>query len=94
MKCDTLNEKNVRVCEFGQVYSLHPPSRSVQLPLSGREIEKQDNYKPTTGASQLLKSVTQKKCEDGGHVLMSICAIWSEYLNQASDHSWTNWDSL
>ena len=60
MSGDTLNETNVRVCACGQMYCLHFPSRSGQLPLSGREIKKQDNYKPTTRASQLLK-VSKKK---------------------------------
>ena len=59
MKCDTLKEKNVRVCASGRVYYLHSPSRSGQLPLSGREIQEKDNYKSTTMASQLLKSVTK-----------------------------------
>ena len=31
------SEKKVRVCAYGEVLSVHTPSRSWQLPLSGRE---------------------------------------------------------
>ena len=57
----THTEKNVRVCALGQMHCLHFPSRAGQLPLSGRESHKKDNFKSTTLASQLLKSATQKK---------------------------------
>ena len=49
MRCDTLNEKNVRVCASGAVFCVHTPSRSGQLPLSGREMQK----KKTTTHQQL-----------------------------------------
>ena len=82
MKCETLNEKNVRVCASGQVYGLHLPSRSEQLPLSGREIQTKDNYKSTTRASQLLE--VRKKNQDGGQVLMSTTSdlVFEAGLNQ------------
>ena len=63
VRCDTINEKNVRVCASGQVCCPHLPSHSGQLPLSGREIKKTDNH-TSTEASQLLEVC--EKCPDGG----------------------------
>ena len=36
--------EKVRVCAYGEVLSLHPPSRSWQLPLSGRETARKKKF--------------------------------------------------
>ena len=67
-ECDTLNEKNVRVCASCQVYCEHLPSRSRQLPLSGRETKRQ--LQINNWGFSVVGSLF-KKCEDCGRVLMS-----------------------
>ena len=70
MKCGTLNEKNVRVCASGQVYCL-------TLPVAFRAVATVWTRNPKKKVLQInnygfsVVEVCNKKCYDGGHVMMS-----------------------
>ena len=55
--------EDVRVCASNEVFCAHPPSRSGQLPLSGRE--KKDNYKSTTTTSPVVRKLSKKNQDCG-----------------------------
>ena len=61
VKCDTLNEKNVRRCASSQMYCLHSPSRSGQLSLSWREIQKKTTTNQQLRLLSCWKSVKNVK---------------------------------
>ena len=43
--CEAGSEKNVRMSAYGEVFSVHSPSRSWQLPLSGRETARKEKHR-------------------------------------------------